>query len=110
MNSIYECHVNYLFVPFIVIFGLIGNTLGFILVMRNNKQKNGLILMYKYLFFANIVNLIIMIRHYLEFGFYWSLVNLNKYVCRLYWYYDFICGSIPSYLLVYYRGVLHPNY
>ncbi len=99
--DIFEFLVQHLMAPFIVIFGFIGNILGFFLTLRSNKQKNGLILMYKYLFFTNLVNLIFLLVNYLENSFYLNLINLNKYVCRLFWYYDYTCGSVPSMMLVY---------
>ena len=70
----------------ILIFGLIGNSFGLVLVSRNRKQKNGFILMYKYLFITDLINLVFLVILYLQNGFYVSLEDLNKYTCRLFEY------------------------
>ena len=96
-----EFFVRFLMVPVIITGGLIGNTFGFILVSSNTKQKNGLILMYKYLFFTNILNLAILLPNYLEGEFDFVLFSLNKYICRLYSYYNYVFEAVPLMLLVY---------
>jgi hypothetical protein len=100
MNT-FEFLIQHFLAPFMLIFGLIGNILGVILVSRDRRQKKSFILMYKYLFATDITNLAILVPMYLENGFSLSLEDLNKYACRLWNYIYYLFGSIPSMLLVY---------
>ena len=94
----FEFFIKFLMAPVIIIFGLIGNSLGFILILRNKKQKNGFILMYKYLFFMDLINLAIQA---LIYGFDLNLGYLNKYLCRVLQYNYYFLSPIPAMLLVY---------
>ncbi len=88
--------------PLIFIFGLIGNILGFIVVLiRKNLIKIGPIIMYRLLFTMNIIVLIFMIITYLGSAFNFDLTITSKYACKLYWYLSLCVFPIPRYILIY---------
>jgi hypothetical protein len=89
--------------PFIFVFGLIGNILGFVLVSSERRQIYGFILMYKFLFSTNLLllNLIFALTMKIDILLDSFLFSLNKCVCRLFCYAVSIFETIPSMLLVY---------
>ncbi len=87
--------------PFIFVFGLIGNILGFVLVSSERRQIYGFILMYKFLFSTNLLNLIFSLTMKIDILLDSFLFNLNKCVCHLFCYAVSIFETIPSMLLVY---------
>ena len=87
--------------PFIFVFGLIGNILGFLLVSSERRQIYCFILMYKFLFSTNLLNLIFSLTMKIDILLDSFLFSLNKCVCRLFCYAVSIFETIPSMLLVY---------
>jgi hypothetical protein len=83
--------IIYLMAPLIFIFGLIGNILGFIVLLRKNLIKIGPRIMYKMLFLMDIVVLSIIVT-YLSSAFNYDLTIISKYSCKLYWYLSLCVG------------------
>ena len=59
--------LNYVFAPFVLILGLIGNPIGLIVVGRKKIEKIGPVLIYKFLFIFDTIYLSI-------FYFYFNLI------------------------------------
>ena len=87
--------------PIIFIFGLVGNILGFIVLLRKNLIKIGPRIMYRLLFTMNIIVLIFMIITYLGSAYNFDLTITSKYACKLYWYLSLCVFPIPRYILIY---------
>ncbi len=93
--------IIYLMAPLIFIFGLIGNILGFIVLLRKNLIKIGPRIMYKMLFLMDVVVLLSIIVTYLSSAFNYDLTIISKYSCKLYWYLSLCVGPISPYILIY---------
>jgi len=94
-----EFFSTYVMAPLILLIGQFGNIFGLILAFKNKNQKNGFIAMYKYLFIADIIALSTISISYLEYGL--NILFVNKYICKLYWYFSFLTGPISPILIVY---------
>lgn len=93
--------VKFLMAPIILSLGLVGNQIGFIVLTRKNIRRIGPRNMYRYLFVSDTLYLLLIIVNYLGNGFVIDLTTSSKYVCKLYWYLNFILGPISPVLLCY---------
>lgn len=94
--------VIYLFAPFILAFGLIGNTLGITVVYKSKKLSRYVPLdMYKYLFITDTIFLVQIVINYFAYGFGWDLTTLSKYVCKMFWYINYTSDMMSPLILIY---------
>jgi len=91
--------VQYLMAPIILLLGLIGNMLGFAVFARKPIRKIGPQIIYTFLFACDTLYLVCIIVNYLEFGFVYDITVVSKYICKLYWYVQFVSGPISPMLL-----------
>jgi hypothetical protein len=93
--------VRYLMAPIILSIGLVGETIGLLILQRKNIKNIGPKSMYRYLFIMDMSYLSLIIVNYLDYGFDYDLTITSKYFCKLYWYLNFVLGPISPYLLIY---------
>ncbi len=93
--------VIYLMAPLIFIFGLVGNLLGLLVLLRKNLAKIGPRIMYRFLLIMDIINLLSIFVNYLNSAFNFNLQIISTYSCKLYWYLILLVGPIPPYILLY---------
>jgi hypothetical protein len=87
--------------PMILIFGLVGNVFGLIVLLRKKLVKIGPRGMYRFLFVIDVINLLSIIINYLHSAFHINVQIISKYVCKLYVYLILWFGPIPAYILLY---------
>ena len=93
--------VIYLMAPIIFIFGLVGNLLGLLVLLRKNLAKIGPRIMYRFLLMMDIINLLSIIVNYLNSVCNFNLQIMSTYSCKFYWYLILLVGPIPPYILLY---------
>jgi hypothetical protein len=80
--------LNYVFAPFVLTLGLIGNPIGLIVVGRKKIEKIGPVLIYKFLFIFDTIYLSI-------FYFYFNLCFfISNYNCNLFLSSNSVCVFI----------------
>ncbi len=93
--------VIYLMAPIILIFGLVGNFFGLLVLLGKNLVKMGPRGMFRLLFVMDIINLLSIIVNYLNSAFNINVQIISKYVCKFYVYIIVWFGPIPAYILIY---------
>ena len=93
--------VIHLMAPIVFIIGLVGNVVGFLVMLRKNLAKIGPRIMYRFLLMMDIINLLSIIVVYLKSVFNIDLLIMSKYACKLYLYLSIWLGAIPPYILIY---------
>jgi hypothetical protein len=87
--------------PIVFIIGLVGNVVGFLVMLRKNLAKIGPRIMYRFLLIMDIFTLLSIIVVYLKSVFNIDLLIMSKYACKLYLYLSIWLGAIPPYILIY---------
>jgi len=87
--------------PIILIFGLVGNFFGLLVLLGKNLVKMGPRGMFRLLFVMDIINLLSIIVNYLNSAFNINVQIISKYVCKFYVYIIVWFGPIPAYILIY---------
>jgi len=87
--------------PILLVFGLVGNVFGLIVLLRKKLVKIGPRGMYRFLFVIDVINLLSIIINYLNSAFHINVQIISKYVCKLYVYLILWLGPIPAYILLY---------
>ena len=93
--------VNYLMAPIIFAFGLMGNLLGLLVLVRKNLVKIGPRGMYRLLFMMDTIVLLSISVTYLNSVWNIDLAIISKQTCRLFGYFVSLLPQIPPYLLIY---------
>jgi len=93
--------VIYLMSPIIFIIGLVGNILGFIVLLRKNLIKIGPREMYRFLFIMDIIILQTLTVTYLSSALNLNILIISKVACKLFGYLSLWTGSITPYILIY---------
>ena len=97
----FQYFVKYIFPIGILIFGLLGNTLG-IIVLYNKDMKNiGPKRTYIYLFLSDSFFLLQIIVNYFQLAHNLYIGTLSDVSCKLWFYFNYSFGTISSYLIVY---------
>ena len=102
MNLI-DFFVYYIFAPIVLAIGLTGNSLGLAVFTKSNKRlnKNGPILIYKFLFLSDTFYLLQIIIDYFGYGFNLDLTVLSNLSCQIYIYFNYAFCAFSPWLLVY---------
>jgi hypothetical protein len=87
--------------PIIFIIGLVGNILGFIVLLRKNLIKIGPREMYRFLFIMDIIILQTLTVTYLSSALNLNILIISKVACKLFGYLSLWTGSITPYILIY---------
>jgi hypothetical protein len=95
--------VYYIFAPIVLAIGLTGNSLGLAVFMKSSKElnKNGPILIYKFLFLSDTFYLLQIIIDYFGYGFDLDLTVLSNLSCQIYIYFNYAFCAFSPWLLVY---------
>jgi hypothetical protein len=95
--------VYYIFAPIVLAIGLTGNSLGLAVFMKSSKElnKNGPILIYKFLFLSDTFYLLQIIIDYFGHGFDLDLTVLSNLSCQIYIYFNYAFCALSPWLLVY---------
>ena len=93
--------VIYLMAPIILIFGIVGDVFGLLVLQRKKLVKIGPRGMYRFLFVMDIINLLSIIVNYLNSAFNINVQIISRYACKLYVYLTVWFGPIPAYVLLY---------
>lgn len=93
--------VKYWFPPIILFLGLVGNTLGSIVIWRPKLIKIGPVSIYKYLFIMDTFYLLEIIASYIQYGFGPGVNTTSKLFCKLANYVNFSLAIVSPMLLVY---------
>ena len=106
--------VNYIFPPFILLTGLVGNLCGFIVMRRKELTNLGPRSMYSYLFASDTLYLIQIIFQYLEYSYDIHLINASDTFCKIYQYFSFSLCPISCFILCYisfdrYISITYPS-
>ena len=97
----FEYFSFYIFPIIILVFGLVGNYLGFKTMQRPKMIEIGPRNTYKYLFISDTFYLALIIVTYLQFSFNIDLTILSNVICKLWFYIVYSFDSQSSMLLVY---------
>lgn len=76
--------VVYIMAPLVLLIGLIGNTLGFCVLLRKKMKKIGPVHMYRYLLLMDLFYLLQIVIDYLghAFGSQFNLTILSSLACK----------------------------
>lgn len=86
----------------ILFFGIFGNILGLIVFFkRKNLSSIGPLVIYKALFFTDIITLVQIVAHFLKFSFSIDVFVFSSFECKILNYIIYLTCSISPYLLVY---------
>ncbi len=110
----FDYFVNYIFPPFILLTGLVGNLCGFIVMRRKELTNLGPRSMYSYLFASDTLYLIQIIFQYLEYSYDIYLINASDTFCKIYQYFCFSLCPISCFILCYisfdrYISITYPS-
>jgi hypothetical protein len=97
----YELFVNFLLPPFILIVGLVGNTLGFLLLLNKNLKSIGPRDAYLYLFFSDNFYLLQIIGTFLQYSFSLNFPSISNISCKLWNYFNYCIAPISAWLIIY---------
>ena len=100
-ESCIEYFVFFFLAPLILLIGVFGNTIGFVVFVKRDLIKIGPVFMYKFLFVFDSAALISVSNYYLTEIFHINFVAFTSLSCRLYGYILFSVSSVSPMLLVY---------
>jgi hypothetical protein len=93
--------VKYIFPLAILVFGLIGNTLGVIVLCKKDLKKIGPRNIYIFLFLSDSFYLLQIIETYFSLTHKLNLASLSELSCKLWNYCNYTFATVSSYLIVY---------
>jgi hypothetical protein len=100
-ESDFEWFVLYVLPLLILCFGLIGNTMGIIVLARKKMIEIGPLNTYRYIFIFDSIYILTLIIYYLKYAFSIDIIFSYNFSCKIFFY--FICSLSPisSLLLIY---------
>lgn len=84
-ENFFYFYVYYLMTPMVILIGIIGNSLGTIVLTKKIMHKIGPLAMYHFLFVFETLYLLSYFQSYLSRGFAINLLNNSKLGCKLYY-------------------------
>ena len=97
----FQYFVKYVFPIGILVFGLLGNTLGIIVLCNKDLKNIGPKRMYIYLFLSDSFFLVQIIVTYLQYGYGLNFATLSDFSCKLWNFCNYSFATVSSYLIVY---------
>jgi hypothetical protein len=97
----YDLFVNFLFPPFILTVGLVGNTLGFVVLLNKNLKSIGPRDAYLYLFFCDNFYLLQIIGTFLQYSLSLNFPSISNISCKLWNYFNYSIAPISAWLIIY---------
>ena len=95
----FEYFTYYILAPVVFGTGMFGNIFGIIVVSQKKLDKIGPRNMYKYLFISDTAFLLFITVNYFQYGFGYDATIISKYMCKLYWYFNYSIAPISPWLL-----------
>ena len=93
--------IGYLFPPLVLLFGLIGNVLGLIILLNKDLINIGPRDTYRYLLISDSIYLLQIIVSNLEYSYDLNLSTLSNLSCKLWNYFNYSLAPVSSWLIVY---------
>lgn len=100
-TNLFEFIVKYIYPPLVLIAGLLGNVLGFIVFSSKSSEKIGPRNIYRYLMIMDTVYLIQIVNKYLKYAFRTDLAVTSVELCQTTKYFAYCLDAISPMLLVY---------
>lgn len=100
MNE-FQIFIKFILPPIILFLGLIGNSIGFIVLLNKKLRKLGPLIIYKYLLLIDSLYLIQIVVTYFELTFGYSLTLISVFSCKLWFFLNYSLAVISPLLLVY---------
>jgi len=100
-ESFFNWFVVYILPLLILCFGLIGNLMGIIVLLREKMIEIGPINVYRYIFIFDSIYLLTLINYYLNYAFLIGLFFKFNITCKIFYYFVCSFSSISSLLLIY---------
>ena len=101
MKNALEYFIVYLMAPLVLIIGLVGNTLGTLVLSKQKLIKMGSIHTLRYLLLIDSVYLLMIIQPYAAFSFGMDFTLISDRVCKLFKYFNYSLDVISPWLLVF---------
>ncbi len=101
MESELKWFVLYVLPLLILCFGLIGNSMGIIVLSRQEMDEIGPLYIYRYIFIFDSIYLITLVNYYLNFAFSIDIFFEYNFTCKFFYYFLFSFSPISSLLLIY---------
>ena len=102
MSDSFHDVVNYVIPPIVLLVGLAGNIVGFLVFFGNkNMAKIGPGLTYLLLFSTDTIYLLQIIIIYLAYAFNLNLLTYTDLSCKIYIYFNYALDALSPFLLVY---------
>ena len=100
-EEMFQYFVFYIMPPAVLVFGLVGNSFGFAVLMRKKLKNIGPCNTYKYLFASDMIYLLQLLINYLANGYSIDLQVMSGLACKLINYFNFTFSGNSPWLLVY---------
>lgn len=100
MNE-FQIFIKFILPPIILFLGLIGNSIGFVVLLNKKLRKLGPLIIYKYLLLIDSLYLIQIVVTYFELTFGYSLTLISVFSCKLWFFLNYSLAVISPLLLVY---------
>ena len=97
----FEYFVNYLQVPIVLSLGIIGNTLGFLILLKKKLLQIGPRFIFQALFLTDSIYLVQILQPYLAYSYNKDLSLVSSFFCVSYWYFNYLLSTISPWLLSY---------
>ena len=101
MKTYFQFFINFIFPIVVLVFGVFGNLLGFIVLARKHLKQIGPRHVYIYLFISDICYLVQIIITFLYYTFNIHLSILSVMSCKVFIYFNYAFDAISPWLLVY---------
>jgi hypothetical protein len=94
LKNYFEFFINFIFPVIILFFGLIGNSLGILVVLRKRLKSIGPTLIYCFMFAADWAYLIQIVITYLDYGYRMQIDVQSRISCKTWIYFNYAFGKI----------------
>ncbi len=101
MKYVLEYFIVYLMAPLVLAIGLVGNTLGILVLSKQKLIKMGSIHTLRYLLLIDSAYLFMIIQPYLAYPFQLDFTLISDKVCKLFKYFNYSLDVISPWLLVF---------
>jgi len=101
-ESNFEFFVYFIFPLVILFFGLIGNSIGLMTIIKRKKlDETGPTHIYKYIFIVDTIFLLTIINYYCVNAFSIGITLITNWGCKLFNYFSYSFSTLSTFLLIY---------
>ena len=94
LKIFFEFFINFIFPVIILFFGLIGNSLGMLVVLRKSLKSIGPTLIYCFMFAADWAYLIQIVITYLDYAYGMQIDVQSSISCKTWIYFNYAFGKV----------------